>query len=203
LFGVWLNRIDSWMKHSDSYANQANADAPTWIWRWTSGTGRSHGDDSSAPTCGEVFTGVVDNYLFLGLVIPDQVLEELQALRVWSDEPQFRVVEDLISWRPAVRPRAAAMTTQEGRLNPTAAAGFIYRILSDRLMVRRDGADADAPDGPWSEAHDRLLKQAVADAPWLAPWSEVAVILLPHLPAACRARWVRLSVVDVEPWTPI
>jgi hypothetical protein len=53
---------------------------------------------------GEVFTGGVANYRFLGLEIPDDVVDELQAPGVWAAAPEFRVFGDMISSRPVLRP---------------------------------------------------------------------------------------------------
>jgi hypothetical protein len=124
------------------------------------------GDGSGAPTAGEVFTWVVDNYRFLGLEIPDEVVDELQALGVWSVAPEFRVIDDMVFWRPVPRPHAVAMTPRQSRLNPTAAAGFMQRIMSHRMVVRAARVAEDVPDGPWTDAHVDLLRTLVDAAPW-------------------------------------
>jgi hypothetical protein len=82
------------------------------------------GDGRGAPTAGEVFTWVVDNYRFPGLEFPEEVVDELQALGMWSAIPEFRVIDDTVTWRRGPRSRTAAMTTRLGGLNPTAATGF-------------------------------------------------------------------------------
>jgi hypothetical protein len=62
------------------------------------------GDGGGAPTAGEVFTWVVDNYRFPGLEFPEEVVDELQALGVWSAVPEVRDIEEMISWCQALRP---------------------------------------------------------------------------------------------------
>lgn len=65
-----------------------------------------------------MFTTVVDDYRFLGLEIPDEVVDELQALRVSSSALEFRVIHDMVSWAAVQRPHPAAVTTAQGWLNP-------------------------------------------------------------------------------------
>jgi hypothetical protein len=63
----------------------------------------------------------------------------------------------MVTWRPVLRIRTAAMKARESRLNPTAAACFIQRIMSDRTLVRLVRVAEGIPDGPWTDAQAELL----------------------------------------------
>jgi hypothetical protein len=123
------------------------------------------GDGRVAPTAGGVLTWVVGNCRFLGLEIPDEVVDELQALGVWSAVPELLVNDDMISSRPVLRPHAAAMMTRQSRLNVTAVAGFVQRTMSHRTVVRLARVAEGVPVRPWMDAHDDLLRTLVDAAP--------------------------------------
>jgi hypothetical protein len=59
-----------------------------------------------------MLTWVVDNYRLLGLEIPGENVDELQALGVWSAVREFRVIDDMISWHPVLWAHDAAVTTR-------------------------------------------------------------------------------------------
>jgi hypothetical protein len=63
--------------------------------------------------------------------IPDRVAERLAGLGVSSDQPQLRLIRDLIGWRPSERRHAAVMSSRQDRMNPAAAASFMARIASE------------------------------------------------------------------------
>jgi hypothetical protein len=92
------------------------------------------------------------------------------------------------------------MATRQSRLNPTAAAGFMQRIMSNRTIVRLARVAEGVPDRPWTDAQDENLRTLIDAAPWQTLWAAVAVCLSPHLPGAFRTSWAQ---ANVGTWTPL
>jgi hypothetical protein len=103
--------------------------------RTNPGTGMLHtgGDGRGAPTSGDMSTVVRRQLSIPG--IGDSRWGRRRIARAWCLVGGSGR-DDRITWHPVPLPRTTAMTTRHIRLSPTAAAGFMRRIMSHRILVR-------------------------------------------------------------------
>ena len=109
--------------------------------------GRADAEElASVPVAGDVFTWVVDNARLFGLPIPPNVETRLRELKVWSDSPELRLIDDLILWRPP--PSRAHFTTIQDRVTRVAGYSKMSRITAMcQLADLTNGRDAMRASG--------------------------------------------------------
>jgi hypothetical protein len=72
----------------------------------------------------------------------------------------------MVTYRSVPRLRTAAMAMRRSKLNPTAAAGFMLRIMSHRTLIRLARVAWGVSNGPLTDAQAELLGTLVDAAPW-------------------------------------